>query len=217
LVAVANKSESAPVVPVNNDPPAIVVSYSPAILLGVDGEPVLAEIPKTKLQFVVNTSWPLFFEKSQSSYYLLVGRQWMTANSLDGPWSPTAKLPKDMSKVPEDPQFSSIKEAIPPVASGGVIPQIFYSKRPAEIILFDGRPVYSKIPGTQLVYATNTSAYVFLYTATNQFYYLTGGRWFYLLISLRFLPIVQPPSYWPRFRVPKRQKTPCCWRRFRPR
>jgi hypothetical protein len=29
-----------------------------------------------------------------------------------------------------------------------------------------------------LVYSTNTSAYLFVYTTTNQFYYLTGGRWF---------------------------------------
>ena len=39
--------------PVENDPPAIVVSYEPAIVLSVDGEPVLADIPKTKLKFVV--------------------------------------------------------------------------------------------------------------------------------------------------------------------
>jgi hypothetical protein len=48
------------------------VSYTPAILLGVDGEPVLSEIPKTDLKFVVNTVWPLFFDKSNSQYYLLV-------------------------------------------------------------------------------------------------------------------------------------------------
>lgn len=179
LVAAAQKPETVPTVPVNNDPPVIVVSYNPAILLGVDGDPVLAEIPKTKLEFVVNTTWPLFFERSNSSYYLLISQQWMTANSLDGPWSPTAKLPKDMSKVAEDPQWAPLKKVIPPPkVSSGIIPQIFYSNRPAEIILFDGRPVYAKIPGTQLVYSTNTSSYLFLYTATNQYYYLTGGRWF---------------------------------------
>src|ERR1022692_132113 len=55
LVAVVKKAESGPGVPVKNDPPAIVVSYKPAILLGVDGEPVFAEVPKTRLKFVVNT------------------------------------------------------------------------------------------------------------------------------------------------------------------
>jgi hypothetical protein len=179
LVAVVNKAKSVSVVPVNNDPPAVVVSYRPAILLSVDGEPILEQVPQTKLQFVVNTTWPLFFEKSKSSYYLLVSQQWMKANSLDGPWSVTRDLPKDMSKVPKDPQWAAVKNAIPPPAvTGGVIPQIFYSNRPAEIILFDGKPVYSPIPGTQLVYSTNTSSYLFVDTVASQYYYLTGGRWF---------------------------------------
>ena len=46
------------------------------------------------------------------------------------------------------------------------------------VLLFEGDPVYTPIPGTQLVYATNTTSYVFVYTPTNQFYYMTGGRWF---------------------------------------
>jgi hypothetical protein len=145
LVAVVQKTESVPSVPVNNDPPAIVVTYNPAILLGVDGEPSLAEIPKTKMEYVVNTSWPLFFERSSSTYYVLVGQRWLSANSLDGPWLAAAKLPKDMSKVVEDPQFAGLKAMVPPPLVSGVIPQVFYSNRPAEIILFDGTPVYAKI------------------------------------------------------------------------
>jgi hypothetical protein len=177
LVAVVKKAESVPGVPVKNDPPAIVVSYKPAILLSIDGDPVLQDIPKTKLKFVVNTSWPLFVD--ESTYYLLVGQQWITAGDLDGPWSPTTKLPKDMSKVPEDATWAALRKVIPPPANAdGVIPMVFYSNRPAEIILFDGRPVYAKVPGTQLVYATNTSSFLFVHSPSNQYYYLTAGRWF---------------------------------------
>jgi hypothetical protein len=35
-----------------------------------------------------------------------------------------------------------------------------------------------QIQGTQLVYAKNTTSYLFLYLPTNQYYYLTAGRWF---------------------------------------
>jgi hypothetical protein len=178
LVAMAEKPKSVAGVSVNNDPPAIMVSYTPAILLTVDGEPTRAEIPKTKLEFVVNTTWPLFFEKDKSSYYLLVGQRWMTANSLDGPWSATAQLPKDMSKMVEDPQWSRIRNAVPPPQVSSPIPQVFYSNKPAEVILFDGKPTYSQIPGTQLVFATNTASYLFVNSTTNQYFYLTGGRWF---------------------------------------
>jgi hypothetical protein len=179
LVACVKKPDSGSGVPVNNDPPAIVVSYQPAILLAVDGEPSLADIPKTSMEFVVNTTWPLFFEKSKSTYYLLIGQQWAAADNLNGPWSPTIKLPKDMSRVAEDPQWAALKKVIPPpAASNAALPQIFYSSKPAEIILFGGKPIYSKIPGTQLVYSTNTASYLFLHTGANQYYYLTGGRWF---------------------------------------
>src|SRR5437667_20711 len=179
LIASTPKKEAPAGVQLNNDPPKIFVGYRPSILLSVNGEPVLSEVPNTNLKFVVNTQWPLFFDTGNSTYYLAVGQQWLTATSLDGHWSPTKKLPPDMSKVPQDKQWSALKKFIPPPAkSGGATPDVFYSDKPAEIILFDGQPVYSQIPDTQLEYATNTNSVVFVFTATQQFYYLTAGRWF---------------------------------------
>src|SRR5438094_3275938 len=166
-------------VQLNNDPPNIFVGYRPSILLSVDGEPALSDVPKTNLKFVVNTQWPLFFDSENSSYYVPVGQQWLTASSLDGQWSPTKKLPRDMSKVAQEKQWSALKKFIPPPANPkSVTPDVFYSDKQAEVILFDGQPVYAQIPDTQLTYATNTDSVVFVYTSTQQFYYLTAGRWF---------------------------------------
>ena len=180
LIASMPKPENAPAgVKLNNDPPKIFVSYRPSILLAVDGEPALSEVPNTNLKFVVNTQWPLFFDEVSSTYYLAVGQQWLTASSLDGRWSPTKKLPPDMSKVAQDKQWSALKKIVPPPAkAGGVTPAVFYSDKPAEVTLFDGQPVYAQIPGTQLTYATNTDSVVFVFAPTQQFYYLTAGRWF---------------------------------------
>jgi hypothetical protein len=160
LIASTPKKEAPAGAQLNNDPPQIFVGYRPSILLSVNGEPVLSEVPNTNLKFVV-------------------GQQWLTASSLDGKWSPTKKLPPDMSKVPQDKQWSGLKKFIPPPAkSGGATPDVFYSDKPAEVILFDGQPVYAQIQNTQLEYATNTNSVVFVYTPTQQFYYLTAGRWF---------------------------------------
>jgi hypothetical protein len=179
LIASTPKKEAPAGEQLNNDPPKIFVGYRPSILLSVNGEPILSEVPNTNLKFVVNTQWPLFFDTGNSSYYLAVGQQWLMTHSLEGQWSPTKKLPSDMSKVPQDKQWSALKKFIPPPAkSGGVAPDIFYSDKPAEVILFDGQPVYAQIPDTQLEYATNTNSVVFVYTPTQQFYYLTAGRWF---------------------------------------
>src|SRR5213080_551158 len=179
LIASTPKKEAPAGAQLNNDPPKIFVDYRPSILLSVNGEPVLSEVANTNLKFVVNTQWPLFFDTGNSSYYLPVGQQWLMTNSLGGQWSPTKKLPPDMSKVPQDKQWSALKKFIPPPAkSSGVTPDVFYSDKPAEAILFDGQPVYAQIPDTQLEYATNTNSVVFVFTATQQFYYLTAGRWF---------------------------------------
>jgi hypothetical protein len=179
LVASTPKKEAPAGAQLNNDPPKIFVGYRPSILLSVNGEPVLSEVPNTSLKFVVNTQWPLFFDSGNSTYYLAVGQQWLASNNLEGPWSVTKKLPPDMSKVPQDKQWSALKKFIPPsTKSGARTPDVFYSDKPAEIILFDGQPVYAQIPNTQLEYATNTNSVVFVFTPTQQFYYLTAGRWF---------------------------------------
>jgi hypothetical protein len=179
LVACVPKATTAPTgVQLNNEPPQIIVSYQPAILLGVEGQPVLADIPDTKLQYVVNTNWALFVDK-EGEYFLLVGDRWLKSHSLQGPWSAATRLPHDMDKLIQDPQWAGLKGFVPPPASSGsVVPVVFYSTVPAVVVLFDGQPVYSPIPGTQLAYAANTNSYLFVYSPTNQFYYMTAGRWF---------------------------------------
>jgi hypothetical protein len=166
-------------VSLKNDAPFVFVSYSPAVLLHVDGQPVLAPIPDSSLKYVVNTQWALFFDTRESQYYLMVGQRWFTARDPHGPWAVVSKLPRDMEKLPKEAQWQGLQKIIPPPAQpAGPIPKIFYSTLPSEIILFDGKPVYTQIPQTQLVYATNTDSPVFMYTPTNEYYYLTAGRWF---------------------------------------
>lgn len=179
VVAYLPKPQSVQTVNLKNDPPSIFVNYSPAVLLAVDGEPVLVAIKDTKLKFVINTQWPLFLDTSKSQYYLLVGPRWLTAADLHGPWSAATKLPQDMDRLPNDPEWVDLKKVIPLSAqSTAPLPRVFYSSVPAEVILFNGRPIYAKILQTQLLYATNTDSPFFLYTPTNEYYYLAAGRWF---------------------------------------
>jgi uncharacterized membrane protein YgcG len=179
IVAYVPKPQSMQTVVLKNDPPFIFVSYAPAILLGIDGEPVLSDISKTSLKYVVNTQWPLFLDKSKSQYYLLVNNIWLSAGDLHGPWTRVSSLSKEFSKLPDSGIFADVKKMVPPpqVASP-VIPQVFYSTVPAEVILFEGKPTYTEIAGTQLVYANNTDSPLFVYSATQTYYYLAAGRWF---------------------------------------
>lgn len=83
LIASTPKKEAPTGAQLNNDPPKIFVGYRPSILLSINGEPVLSEVPNTNLKFVANTQWPLFFDSANSTYYLAVGQQWLASSSLE--------------------------------------------------------------------------------------------------------------------------------------
>src|SRR5437763_10281157 len=55
VIASVPKHEAPTGVQLNNDPPKIFVGYRPSILLSIDGEPVLSEVPNNNLKYVVNT------------------------------------------------------------------------------------------------------------------------------------------------------------------
>ena len=184
IVASTPKPASTQGAQLNNNPPVIFVSNSPAILLGVEGQPVFAAVHDTKLEYLVNSSWHMFRDKDKSQYFLLVDKQWLMASNPEGPWTALNKLPRDferdMQKAVKEQAWSDLQGVVPapPAAPGAVVPTIFYSSSPADVILFQGPPVYAPIPGTQLTYATNSNAYVFVYSPTQAVYYLTAGRWF---------------------------------------
>lgn len=179
VVACTPKKNVRPAAQLNNDPPRIFVSYRPAILLDFAGQPAMSQISQTTLEIALNTSWHLFRDRADSQYYLWAGEEWMTAPDLNGPWISALTLPKDIENLSNDPFFSDLRGVVPRTSVvSSVVPSVFYSETPAEVIVFQGQPAYKAIPGTQLLYATNTASYVFRDAPTNQIYYLTAGRWF---------------------------------------
>ena len=95
-------------VAVKNDPPQIFYSATPAILLTIQGEPVLAPIEKTDLQFVVNTNWDLFFDKPQKEYYLLEERKMADHARLERPLDTGCETPETTWRsCPTDREFRS--------------------------------------------------------------------------------------------------------------
>jgi hypothetical protein len=179
VASTTKKTPPAALATLSNTPPAIFLSFKPAILLQLNGEPVKAPVKGTGLEFIVNANWPLFFDKASSKYYLFDGSGWLASTTLQSGWTGVATLPAEMSKVPQDPTWSDLKQQIPPKpGSAASYPSVYYSTTPAEVVVFRGMPSFAPIPGTQLSYATNTESNVFRYTPTNAYYYLTAGRWF---------------------------------------
>ena len=60
----------------------------------------------------------------------------------------------------------------------GVAPQIMVATKPTELLQSKGEPKLTPIPGTQLLYVSNSSNDIFMELGTQTYYALISGRWF---------------------------------------
>lgn len=179
VVACTPKEDTVSAITVNNDPPVIFVSKRPTILLQLEGAPVKASAGKDDLEYVINANWPLFYDKTGNAYFLYDGLEWQKSLETKGPWAFTASLPKSLVDIAKDPDWINLEGTIPAVTKANKkIPQVFYSEKLAELILFEGEPSYKTVEGTSLKFATNTDSDIFFCSSDNKYYYLSAGRWF---------------------------------------
>ncbi len=160
-----------------SDPPTIFLSRTPAILLSFDGEPIWSPIKENELKFAVNTNWDLFQHGPTGLYYLRDGDTWLRATDLKGPWSHAAKLPDSFNKLPADDNWKDVKASLPgkPVT---LVPTVYFSTTPAELILIEGKPKFVPVPSTRLLWVSNTESDLFAMGPDGPLYYLVAGRWF---------------------------------------
>jgi len=170
--------------PVNNDPPRIIVSQTPAILVAIDGPPVLQPVPGSRFDRVINMRALILREAGESTYYLHVYNGWLSASSLESSWSQTSVFPPGIEKVAARLAKSGTVDLLdggnvkPPLSLAAGVPTVYVSETPAELIVFKGEPAFTTIEGTTLNWATNTHADVIFDTAGTVFYVLLSGRWY---------------------------------------
>lgn len=167
-------------VELNMDPPKIFFSRKPAILVMILGEAKLqpVEANRTDLMFVANTNWDLFYDTTLQEYFLLNQESWLSTKDLvNGPWVSTTSLPVGLSSLPANENWDDVRKQIPGKPDKNP-PVVLISKEPAEMILTQGEPTYSPIPGTKLLRINNTESVAFLNSADGNYFFLTAGRWF---------------------------------------
>lgn len=165
-------------VDVNLDPPPIIYSESPSILVMFRGEPEFQPVKGTELLYASNTNWDLFLETGSSRYFLLDEDSWLTTPDLiKGPWTPATDLPIGFWKLPKDKNWEEVRQQLPGNRTESV-PIVFVTNTPAELIVTEDAPFYKPIPGTRLFYVSNTDSDLFLHSQEKQHYYLAAGRWF---------------------------------------
>ena len=175
-----------PTVAVQNNPPWVIVSYSPAILVPIDGAPVLKPVPSnSRFQRVINTRALILQVGPGQSFYIHVYDGWLASNAITGPWAQSFHLPLGMDRVAQTLASSGAVDMLdggakanpkPSLANG--VPTIYTSQVPAELIMFKGQPDFQPVVGTQLLWAANTTSDVLIDISNNYYYVLISGRWF---------------------------------------
>jgi hypothetical protein len=164
---------------VKADPPPIFFSKTPALLVNIDGDPIWAPIAQNDLTSAVNTNWDLFEHTPTKTYYLRNDRVWLKATDVKGPWKPAGPLPASFTTLPADDNWKDVKASLPGTTiSASQVPKVFVSVKPAELILLRGAPSYQPVPGTQLLWVSNTDSDVFRTGVDGAVYFLVAGRWF---------------------------------------
>ncbi|MBP7866871.1 MAG: hypothetical protein KA419_13090 [Acidobacteria bacterium] len=166
-------------IPVQPDPPVILYSQTPAVLVLFDGDPVFTPVKDTGLLFAVNTNWDLFQEEGKPNYYLLNTDTWYQAPAPTGPWAPAGKLPKGLWSLPKESNWADVQKNLPGrTTTKAKMPLVYVSVKPAELILLKGAPVLKPVTGTKLQWVSNTENDLFVYTVDKSWYFLVSGRWF---------------------------------------
>lgn len=175
-----------PSVQVMNTPPRVIVSQSPALLIPIDGAPVIKPVASApRFSRVINTRALILQGGLEQNFYLHVYDGWLSASTLDGPWTQSFRQPFGMDDVAATLAKSGVVDMLsggananpkPSLANG--VPTIYTSQVPAELIVFTGQPDFVPIVGTGLLWASNTTSDVLIDTASSTYYALLAGRWF---------------------------------------
>lgn len=177
---VSGEIAKAKIVAVDNTPPRIIFTTQPALLVQVDGPPVLKPLVPG-YERIVNTQAALFYNTNLLSqgYYLRAAMNWYTAPSLEGPWTVDPTPPPDIQTALDAALATKQVDALETSPTHTANPlNIYVATTPAELIQTSGTANMLSVAGTDLLYVANTSNAVFYYLDDANYYILISGRWF---------------------------------------
>jgi hypothetical protein len=154
---------------INTDPPKILFVSEPAVLISLDGEPRLQQEEGSELMRVINTAFTILLVPTEKIYYLYADVDtWYVANDIQGDWTVTKKVPAEVAA--RAPKVES-EQAKPGQEEDA-------GKPGTELISSNGKPEYTPISGTDLLYMSNTDSDVLLHIKNQEYYVLLAGRWY---------------------------------------
>jgi hypothetical protein len=163
-----------------NDPPKIMFVDHPAILISIDGEPILEEVENSTYMRVVNTLFLIALDTKTKTYYLDGGEIWFKATDARGPWTYVDGVPLEVLKLrpPRPPEEEKEAAADAKEEVDQRIPAVIVATSPTELIVSDGKPTWTPIADTDLMYMKNSESDVVMEISTQRKYVVLSGRWY---------------------------------------
>ncbi len=167
-----------------HDAPEIIFATRPAVLVTIDGDPVLEDLEGRNVKYVLNTPFYMLRDPSSYRYYLRgAGRWYTTTRDVTGEWAVAEWLPSNIASVAEEIEREEKRQAaewegeVAP-SYGDEPPEVLVRTTPAELVQTSGEPEFAPIEGTELLYMRNTEDDVLMDIASQQYFVLVSGRWY---------------------------------------
>jgi hypothetical protein len=162
----------------NNEAPKIYFEDEAAVLILIDGEPILEDIENTKLQYVINTPYFIIYNTADLYYYLKGGDWWYRAGRLEDTWREIDNPPVSVLEIAKQTEGAPDSDVDSIARTLEYPPKIVLSKEPAELIITDGEPDFATLEGTSLLYVRNTENEILMDINTQDYFILIAGRWY---------------------------------------
>ncbi|MCD4665239.1 MAG: sulfur globule family protein, partial [Bacteroidales bacterium] len=162
---------------INNDPPAIYFRTTPAILMLIDGDPILKKDEDSGLEYVVNTPYFIVKDTKKDNYYITDGNFWYTSKEILKGWESTKKPPSKVKKFAEDNIEDNEPDSI--AQSYTEAPELIIETKAAELILVGGEIDYKPIDSTSLLFVSNSESDIIMDINSQNHYILLAGRWYF--------------------------------------
>src|SRR5262249_2548152 len=140
--------------PLRNDPPAIIFSTKPAMLVLIDGQPAYRPVEKTDLERVFNTRALILREKS-GKHYLHLFDGYVEAPGINGPWSVAQKIPSDVKSAEKQAVKAKQVDLLAgqenpktkekPSLKTQPVPDLRVAIVPTELIITTGEPAWAPV------------------------------------------------------------------------
>lgn len=157
-------------------PPAIIYRDHPSVKVQYDGSPVMGKVSDSGILRAMNTPFFVAQDPATGTYDLKGAGHWFTATDPTGPFKFTTQISPAIMTLATQSGYTDPQTTISDEAAAAV--EIVVATQPTELIWTNGQPQMGSIPGTNLLYWSNTESDVFVKIDTQQMYVLLSGRWF---------------------------------------